>query len=87
MTIISLQKAREMRCASSESSDLNGLLNRATLICKENLNFSQDKLIVVKEGNLKNVFEGTCVNNELGYHMRNQFQTMMAIVWNFWLRI
>jgi hypothetical protein len=87
MTIISLQKVREMRFASSESSDLNGLLNRATFICKENLNFSQDKLRVVREGNLKDVFDGKCANNELGYHMRNQFQTMMAIVQSFWWRI
>ena len=56
--VISLQKAKERRIEKGEAGDLTGLLRRATLICKENLNFSQDKLSVIKEGQLKNVLEG-----------------------------
>lgn len=58
MTVISLKKAREMRDASRETGDLTDLLSRATLICKENPNLSQDKLSVVREGQLKGVLEG-----------------------------
>jgi hypothetical protein len=56
--VISLQKTKERRVEKGEAGDLTGLLRRATLICKENLNFSQDKLSVIKEGQLKNVLEG-----------------------------
>jgi len=55
--IISFEKAKEKR-ASSETSDLNDLMKRASLICKERLDFPQDELGVIKEGQLKNVFEG-----------------------------
>lgn len=55
--VISLQQARKMRNEDNEAGDLNGLLSRATLICKENLNFSQNKLSVVREGQLRRVLE------------------------------
>lgn len=55
--VISLQKTREMRNEGNETGDLNVLLSRATLICRENLNFHQDKLSVVKEGQLRRVLE------------------------------
>jgi hypothetical protein len=55
--IISFEKGREKR-VSSETNDLNDLMKRASLICRKRLDFSKNELNVIKEGRLKNIFEG-----------------------------
>ena len=55
--IISFQGAKE-RKESLNPDDLNGLVKRASLICKEKLDLPQDELGIIKEGRLKSIFEG-----------------------------
>lgn len=55
--IIDLKQARENRKHLLESDDLNILIKKADLICKEKMNFFQDEISVVRDDQLKNVFE------------------------------
>ncbi len=54
--VINLQEIRE-RKTSFESCDLNELIRRASLACKERFTFSEGKLSVIGEGQLKSIFE------------------------------
>lgn len=54
--VINLAEIREKK-AHPEFCDLNELIKRALLVCKEGFAFSKDEFGVVKEGQLKNIFE------------------------------
>ncbi len=61
--VISIQKFKEEK-RKPKSSNLTELMKHARLICKEKFSFLEEGLSIVKEGQLKSVFESR-ISNEI----------------------